>query len=156
LSDGVFGSNGCWKVTERPKSRAIPTIGDRVSLPAGDYTVTLDEQTWSLGSLYMGAGAKLKMALPTGTYDADKAIVTVSGGVAVEATAGLVLEKVAAFCAAHSRERVTLLSCGIDSTAALRNIANAVNATLPCGKVAVVNGTALVFKAPGGTIISIQ
>ena len=156
LSDGVFGSNGCWKVTERPKSRAIPTIGDRVSLPAGDYTVTLDEQTWSLGSLYMGAGAKLKMALPTGTYDADKAIVTVSGGVAVEATAGLVLEKVAAFCAAHSREKITLLSCGVDSTAVLRNIANAVNATLPCGKVAVVNGTELVFKAPGGTIISIR
>ena len=156
LSDGVFGSNGCWKVTERPKSRAIPTIGDRVSLPAGDYTVTLDEQTWSLGSLYMGAGAKLKMALPTGTYDANKAIVTVSGGVAVEATAGLVLENVEAFCAAHSREKITLLSCGVDSTAALRNIANAVNATLPCGKVAVVNGTALVFKAPGGTIISIR
>ena len=156
LSDGVFGSNGCWKVTGRPKSRAIPTIGDRVSLPAGDYTVTLDEQTWSLGSLYMGAGAKLKIALPTGALDADKAIVTVSGGVAVEATAGLVLENVAAFCAAHSREKVTLLSCGIDSTAALRNIANAVNATLPCGKVAVVGGTALVFKAPGGTVISIQ
>ena len=125
-------------------------------MPAGDYTVTLDEQTWSLGSLYMGAGAKLKMVLPTGAFDADKAIVTVSGGVAAEATAGLVLENVEAFCVAHSREKITLLSCGVDSTAALRNIANAVNATLPCGKVAVVGGTALVFKAPVGTVISIQ
>ena len=96
------------------------------------------------------------MALPTGAFDADKAIVTVSGGVAAEATAGLVLENVEAFCAAHSRERVTLLSCGVDSTDALRNIANAVNATLPCGKVAVMGGTALVFKSPGGTVISIR
>ena len=156
MSDGVFGSNGCWKVSERPKSRAIPTIGDRVSLPAGNYTVTLDEATWSLGSLSMGAGAKLKMALPTGAFDADKAIVAVSGGVAAEATAGLALENVAAFCAAHPKGRVTLLSCGIDSTAALRNIASAVNAVLPCGKVSVAGGTALVFKAPGGTIISIR
>ena len=156
LSDGVFGSNGCWKVTERPKSRAIPTIGDRVSLPAGNYAVTLDEATWTLGSLYMGAGAKLKMVLPTGAYDANKAIVAVSDGIAAEATAGLVLENVAAFCAAHPREKITLFSCGIDSTATLRNIADAVNATLPCGKVAVMGGTALVFKSPGGTVISIR
>ena len=59
-------------------------------------------------------------------------------------------------CAAHSKGRITLLSCGTDSTAALRNIANAVNATLPCGKVAVVGGTALMFKAPGGMVISMQ
>lgn len=158
LSDGTFGSNGCWRDCSGRKlgNRAIPTIGDVVSMPAGDYTVTLDEATWSLGALSIGAGAKLKMALPTGAFDADKAIVTVSGGVAAEATAGLVLENVEAFCAAHSRERVTLLSCGVDSTDALRNIANAVNATLPCGKVAVVGGTALVFKAPVGTVISIQ
>ena len=155
-SDGVFGSNGCWKVAGKKQSRAIPTIGDRVSLPAGDYTVTLDEQTWSLGSLSMGAGAKLKIALPTGAFDANKAIFTVSGGVAAESTAGLVLENVEAFCAAHSREKITLFSCGVDSAAALRNIANAVNATLPCGKLAVVGGTALVFKAPGGMIISIR
>ena len=158
LSDGTFGSNGCWRDCSGRKfgNRAIPTIGDVVSMPAGDYTVTLDEQTWSLGSLSIGAGAKLKMVLPTGAFDADKAIVTVSGGVAAEATAGLVLENVEAFCVAHSREKITLLSCGVDSTAALRNIANAVNATLPCGKVAVVGGTALVFKAPVGTVISIQ
>ena len=158
LSDGTFGSNGCWRDCSGRKlgNRAIPTIGDVVSMPAGDYTVTLDEATWSLGSLSIGAGAKLKMALPTGEYDANKAIVAVSGGFAAEATAGLVLENVEAFCTAHSREKITLLSCGVDSTAALRNIANAVNEVLPCGKVAVVGGTALVFKAPSGTVISIR
>ena len=157
LADGVFGSNGCWKVAGKKQSRAIPSIGDRVSLPAGDYTVTLDEANWALGSLSIGAGVKLKLpALPSGAYDSSKAILTLSGGIAADATAGLILENVEAFCAAHSAERITLISCGTDSKAALRNIANAVNEVLPCGKVAVVGGTALVFKAPSGTVISIQ
>ena len=157
LSDGAFGSNGCWKVSGRKwGNHGIPTIGDAAILPAGNYTVALDEATWSLGALSIGAGTKLKMALPTGAFDANKAVVAVSGGIAAEATAGLALENVEAFCATHSKGKITLLSCGADSTAALRNIANTVNATLPCGKVAVVDGTSLVFKAPVGTIISIQ
>ena len=157
-SDGVFGSNGCWKVAGRKISRSIPSIGDRVSLPAGDYTVTLDEATWALGSLSIGAGVQLKLpALPSGAYDSGKAILTLSGGIAADATAGLVLENAEAFCAAHScDERITLISCGKDSTAALRNLAASLNATLSVGKASVVGGTSLVFKAPAGLCIRIR
>lgn len=157
LSDGVFGSNGCWKVADKKQSRAIPSIGDRVSLPAGDYTVTLDEANWALGSLSIGASVKLKLpALPSGAYDSSKAILTLSGGIAADAMAGLELENAEAFCSAHSAERITLVSCGTDSTDALRNLAASVNATLSCGKVSVVDGTSLVFKAPSGLVISIR
>jgi hypothetical protein len=155
LAGGAFGSNGCWTVAGKRQSRAIPTIGDRVSLPAGDYTVTLDEATWALGSLSIGAGVKLKLpALPSGAYDSSKAILTLSGGIAADATAGLVLENAEAFCV-HNKQ-ITLLSCGADSTAALRNLAASVNATLSIGKVRVVDGTSLEFKAPTGLLISIQ
>ena len=156
LSDGVFGANGCWKVAERPRSRAIPTIGDRVALPAGNYTVTLDEQTWSLGSLSIGAGAKLALTLPSGTWDAAKPLVSISGGIATEATAELVLDNVAAFCASHGSWDFTLVKCGQDSTAALRNLADGLNATIPVGKVRVVDGTSLVYTSPKGFVLIVK
>lgn len=156
LSDGVFGSNGCWKVTDRPRSRAIPTIGDRVSLPVGNYTVTLDEQTWSLGSLSIGAGAKLALPLPSGIWDAAKPLVSISGGIAAEATAELVLDNVAAFCASHGSWDFTLVKCGQDSTAALRNLADGLNATIPVGKVRVVDGTSLVYTSPKGFVLIVK
>ena len=106
----------------------------------------------------IGAGVQLKLpALPSGAYDSSKAILTLSGGIAADATAGLVLENAEAFCAAHScDERITLISCGKDSTAALRNLAASLNATLSVGKASVVGGTSLVFRAPAGLVISIR
>ena len=156
LSDGVFGSNGCWSVTGRKRSRAIPTIGDRVSMPAGNYTVTLDEQTWSLGSLSMGAGAKLALALPSGAWDAAKPLVSISGGIAADSTAELVLDNAAAFCASHGSWNFTLVKCGQDSTAALRNLADGLNATLPVGKVRVVDGTSLMYTSPKGFVMIVK
>ena len=127
---------------------------------AGSYDLSLlPGGRWSGDGMSLsvnGAGAKLRLALPIGAFDANKAIVTVSGGIAADATAGLVIDDVEAFCVTHSRGRVTLLSCGTDSTAALRNLAARVNATpLPRGKLSVVGGTSLVFKAPVATLISV-
>ena len=152
----MFGSNGCWKVTDRPRSRAIPTIGDRVSLPAGNYTVTLDEQTWSLGSLSIGAGATLALTLPSSAWDAAKPLVSISGGIAADATAELVLNDVATFCASHGSWDFTLVKCGQDSTAALRNLADGLNATIPVGKVRVVDGTSLVYSSPKGFVMIVK
>lgn len=147
LSDGVFGSNGSWTVTDRPRSRVIPTIGDRVSLPAGDYTVTLDEATWSLGSLYIGAGATLKLPLPAGAYDANKALLSLSGGIAVDATGEIALDGVATFLANHSSWQITLISCETGHADTLRTLAAKFNATLPAGRVHVTDGSSLVFKS---------
>ncbi len=156
LSDGAFGSNGCWKVSGRKwGNRAIPTIGDAAILPAGNYTVTMDEATWSLGALSIGAGVKLKMILPAGAFDVNKAVVSVSGGIAAEATAGLVLENVEAFCSGR-RKQIKLISCGVDSSAVLQNLANGLNATYTCGKASVVGGTDLVFKTLAGTVLTLK
>ena len=147
LADGVFGSNGCWSVTGRKRSRAIPTISDRVSLPSGNYTVTLDEATWSLGSLSIGAGATLKLPLPAGTYDANKPLLTLSDGIAVDSEGTIALDGVAAFLANNSSWSIPLITCGTDSTATLQRLATNLNATLPDGRVRVENGTSLVFKS---------
>ncbi len=147
LSDGVFGSNGCWKVADKKQSRAIPSIGDRVSLPAGDYAVTLDEATWALGSLSIGAGAMLKLPLPTGAYDANKAILTLSDGIAVDDSAEIALEGVAAFLANHTSWEIPLVTCEAGSTDTLRTLAAKFNATLPAGRVHVTDGSSLVFKS---------
>lgn len=147
LASGAFGSNGCWKVAGRKQSRAIPTIGDRVSLPAGDYTVTLDEATWSLGSLSIGAGATLAIPLPSGAYDANKAILTISDGIAVDDSAEIELEGVAAFLANHTSWEIPLVTCEAGSTDTLRTLAAKFNATLPAGRVHVTDGNSLVFKS---------
>lgn len=147
LTDGVFGSNGCWKVAGRKSSRSIPTIGDRVSLPAGDYTVTLDDATWALGSLSIGAGAKLALTLPSGAWDAAKPLVSISGGIVADAGSELVLDNVATFCVSHGSWDFTLVKCGQDSTAALQRLAAGLYATLPGGIVRVEDGISLVFKS---------
>ena len=157
LSDGAFGSNGCWKVSGRKwGNRAIPTIGDAAILPAGNYTVTLDEQTWSLGALSMGAGAKLALTLPSGAWDAAKPLVSISGGIVAEAGSELVLNDIAAFCASHGSWDFTLVKCGQDSTAALSNLADGLNATLPVGKVRVVDGNSLRYTSPKGFVIIVK
>ena len=156
LTDGVFGSNGCWKVAGRKSSQSIPTIGDRVSLPAGDYTVTLDEATWSLGSLSIGAGATLKLPLPTGAYDANKAILSLSDGIAVDDSAEIALEGVAAFLANHTSWEIPLVTCEAGSTDTLRTLAAKFNAILPAGRVHVTDGNSLVFKSSDPFTLIIQ
>ncbi len=156
LSDGVFGSNGCWNVAGRKSSRSIPTIGDRVSLPAGNYTVTLDEQTWSLGSLSIGDGATLELPLPAGAYDANKALLAISGGISVNATGKIALDGVATFLANHPSWQITLLSCETGHADTLRTLAEKFNATLPVGRVRVVDGTSLVYSSPKGFVMIVK
>jgi hypothetical protein len=156
LADGVFGSNGCWTVAGRKSSRLIPTIGDRVSLPAGNYTVTLDEQTWSLGSLSIGDGATLKLPLPAGAYDANKALLALSGGISVNATGEIALDGVATFLANHPSWQITLLSCETGHADTLRTLAAKFNAALPVGRVRVVDGTSLVYSSPKGFVMIVK
>ena len=159
LTDGAFGSNGCWTVAGKKWGvRDIPTIGDMAILPAGDYTVTLDEATWSLRWLFIGAGAKLKLpALPADGFDANKAVVTVSSGVAADATAGLVIDA-SAFKYSNGGT-ITLIECARESTASLQNLADNLafvnTSDSRKGTVAVVGGTKLVYTAPqhGMTLI---
>ena len=162
LADGAFGSNGCWKVAGKKWGvRDIPTVGDTAILPAGDYTVTIDEATWSLGALSIGAGAKLRLALPTDAFDASKAIVTVSGGIAADATAGLVIVDANAFGKMYLKS-VTLIKCATASAESLQNLANNLvfvdTLDRRKGTATVVGGTKLVYAAPPppGTIISIK
>ena len=156
LADGVFGSNGCWKVAGRKSSQSIPTIGDRVSLPAGNYTVTLDEATWSLGSLSIGADATLAIPLPAGAYDENKALLALSGGLAVDATAEIALDGVATFLANHSSWQITLLSCEAGHANTLKTLATKFNAELPVGRVRVVDGTSLVYRSPKGFVMLVK
>ena len=150
LADGAFGSNGCWKVAGKKwGSRDIPTVGDTAILPAGDYTVTLDEATWSLRWLSIGAGAKLRLpALPA---DASNAVISVSSGVAADATAGLVISA-NAFGKKHPNGTVTLIECAKASAVALQNLADHLEFVDTIdrrkGSVAVVDGTKLVYTAP--------
>ncbi len=152
----MFGSNGCWNVAGRKSSRSIPTIGDRVSLPAGNYTVTLDEQTWSLGSLSIGDGATLELPLPAGAYDANKALLAISGGISVNATGKIALDGVATFLANHPSWQITLLSCETGHADTLRTLAEKFNATLPVGRVRVVDGTSLVYSSPKGFVMIVK
>ena len=66
------------------------------------------------------------------------------------------LDNAAAFCASHGSWDFTLVKCGQDSTAALRNLADRLNATLPVGKVRVVDGTSLVYTSPKGFVMIVK
>ncbi|MCR5750430.1 MAG: LamG domain-containing protein [Kiritimatiellae bacterium] len=156
LTDGVFGSNGCWNVAGVKRSRAIPTIGDRVSLPVGDYTVTLDESNWSLGSLSIGAGATLAIPMPAGAYDADKALLELSGGLDIDATGEIVLDGLSTFIANHSRWQITLLSCENGHADALNALAAKLSASLPLGRIRVVDGNSLVYRSPLGFVMLLR
>ena len=159
LAGGAFGSNGCWTVAGKKwGARDIPTVCDTAILPAGDYTVTLDEATWSLRGLSIGAGAKLKLQpLPADGFDANKAVVTVSSGVAADATAGLVIDA-SAFKYSNGGT-ITLIECARESTTSLQNLADNLafvnTSDSRKGTVAVAGGTKLVYTAPqhGVTLI---
>ena len=72
------------------------------------------------------------------------------------AAAGLELEA-RGFNKEHHDERFTLIECGSDSTAALQNLANSLNANVGRNCTAVEGGTRLVYTVPPrpGLIISV-
>lgn len=153
LVSGFFATNGNWKVVEDVNS--VPGASDAAVLPAGDYAVTLDDE-WALDSLSVGAGATLRIAVPeNGTY-ADGAVpLTLANGLAADAAAGLALDS-AVFDKAHPKECVTLIACGVDSSAALQTLADSLNAKLGRVRATVEDGTRLVYAAPppsGATVI---
>ena len=153
--DGLF-TNKTWTVWNQATAKA-PGASDVVALPAGDYTVTLDDET-VVESLSVGAGAALSLTVPA---DAGAVPLTVLGGVTADATAGLVLDA-GAFSRKHPEESITLIECEKDSAAALQALAdnlsfvNTGNARQ--GTVEVVDGTKLVYTAPHkpGTSIVIR
>jgi len=122
-------------------------------LPAGDYTVTLDDER-VLETLAIEDGATLKFSLP---QDVDVTPLTVVKGVEAAEGAGLELEA-NDFNKAHHRERVTLIECGTDSSAALQRLADSLNTQLGKVRTTVEDGKKLVYTAPpeGGTIISVR
>ena len=151
LASGAFGTNGNWKVVENTSS--VPGASDAAVLPAGDYTVTLDDER-VLETLAIEDGATLKIALPA---DVEVTPLTVVKGVEAAAGAGLELEA-KAFNKAHHRESVTLIECGTDSSAALQRLADSLNAKLRRVRATVEDGTKLIYTAPppGGVTLVVR
>ena len=112
-------------------------------------------------ALSVGAGAKVKMALPSGADATSMVPLTVFGEVAADATAGLVLDA-ASFSRKHPEESITLIECEKDSSAALAALADNLSFIntdhVRQGTVEVVDGTKLVYTAPHkpGTSIVIR
>ena len=136
-----------------------PGASDAVALPDGDYTVTLDETV--VESLSVGAGAKLKMLLPSGADATNAAMLTVVGGMTAASGAGLVLDA-QSFGKKHPEESITIVECANDSAAALQALADNLSFdntdSLHQGTVAVVDGKKLVYTAPvkAGVILIIR
>ena len=148
LTDGFFGTNGNWKVVENTNS--VPGASDAAVFPAGDYMVKLGDET-VVESLSVGAGAKLKMTLPSGADATNMVPLTVLGAVAAESSAGLVLDA-AAFGRKHPEKSITLIECESDSATALQaladNLAFVNTGRARQGTVAVADGKRLVYTAP--------
>ena len=138
-------TNRNWTVYGQASAKA-PGASDAVVLPAGDYTVTLDETV--VESLSVGAGAKLSLTVPA---DAGVVPLTVLGAVTAESGAGLVLDA-AAFSRKHPEESITLIECESDSATALQaladNLAFVNTGRARQGTVAVADGKRLVYTAP--------
>ena len=66
------------------------------------------------------------------------------------------LEGVAAFLANHTSWEIPLVTCEAGSTDTLRTLAAKFNATLPVGRVRVVDGTSLVYSSPKGFVILLK
>ena len=133
----------------------MPGASDAAVLPAGDYAATLNDE-WVLDSLSVGAGATLRIAVPVDGNGADGAVpLTLVNGLTADAAAGLALDS-AAFDWEHPRGRVTLIACGVDSSAALQTLADSLNASRRRNRATVEDGTRLVYAAPppsGVTVI---
>ena len=144
--DGLF-TNKTWTAWKQATAN-VPGASDAVVLPAGDYTVTLGDET-VVESLSVGAGAKLKMTLPFGADATNMVPLTVFGAVAADSGAGIVLDA-KAFGRKHAEQSITLIECEKDSTAALQALAANISFvnTDRHGTVAVVDGNKLVYTAP--------
>lgn len=154
-TSGDFVTPGDWRIPSNARvTRMVPGVGDTAVLPAGDYTVTIAEP-WLLGGLELGAGARLGLVLPAGGHDASKALLSVSGSVSVANGAELRVDLSAYKRDVHGSE-VSLISCGVDSSASLNLLASTLNATLVDGKVVVRNGTELVYHASSGMMIILR
>ena len=94
--------------------------------------------------------------MPAGAYDANKALLTLSGGIAVDATAEIALDGVAAFLSNHPSWQITLLTCEAGHAAMLKTLADKFNAALPVGRVRVVDGNSLVFSSPKGFVMLVK
>ena len=155
--DGFF-TNKNWTVYGQASAKA-PGASDAVVLPDGNYTVTLDETV--VESLSVGAGAKLKMLLPSGADATNAAMLTVVGGMTAASGAGLVLDA-QSFGKKHPEESITIVECANDSAAALQALADNLSFdntdSLHQGTVAVVDGKKLVYTAPvkAGVILIIR
>ncbi|MBR4611584.1 MAG: hypothetical protein IKO40_02605 [Kiritimatiellae bacterium] len=123
--------------------------------PAGDYTVTLDDET-VVEALSVGAGAKLEMTLPSDADATNAVMITAFGGVTANATAGLVLDA-QAFDMNHPEESITLVECELNSAAALSALAENISFTDDDrhGAVAVADGVRLVYTAPNKSAFTI-
>ena len=148
--DGLF-TNKNWTAWKQATAK-VPGASDAVTLPAGDYAVTLDDET-VIESLSVGAGANLKMVLPHGDDATNAAMLTVFGGMTAASDCGIVLDA-QAFGKKHADKSITLVECETDSAAALQamaaNISFVNTESARQGSVAVVDGRCLVYTAPQG------
>ena len=144
--DGLF-TNKTWTAWKQATAN-VPGASDAVVLPDGNYAVTLDDET-VVEALSVGAGAKLKMTLPSGADATSMVPLTVFGEVTAASGAGIVLDA-RAFGRKHAEEIITLIECEKDSTAALQALADNLSFvnTDRCGTVAVVDGKRLAYTAP--------
>ena len=146
-----FLTNRSWTVYGQATAK-VPGASDAVTLPAGDYAVTLNGDT-VVEALSVGAGAKLKMVLPHGDDATNAAMLTVFGGMTAASDCGIVLDA-QAFGKKHADKSITLVECETDSAAALQamaaNISFVNTESARQGSVAVVDGRCLVYTAPQG------
>ena len=156
--DGLF-TNKNWTAWKQAAAN-VPRASDAVVLPAGDYTVTLEGDT-VVEALSVGAGAKLKIALPFGADATNTVMLTVLGGVTAASGAGIVLDA-QSFDKKHHEEGITLVECEAESADALAafaaNISFADVGNERHGKIEVVDGRRLVYIASskGGMAIVVR
>jgi len=96
--------------------------------------------------------------VPVDGNGADGAVpLTLVNGLTADADAGLDLDS-SAFDWEHPRGRVTLIACGVDSSAALQTLADSLNASRRRNRATVEDGTRLVYTAPppSGSVVFIR
>ena len=146
--DGIF-TNANW-IAWKQATASVPGASDVVVLPDGDFTVALAGDT-VVESLSVGAGAKLKMVLPSGADATDAAMLTVLGGATAASGAGIVLDA-QSFARKHAEESISLVECETASEDALLALADNITFVNTDshrqGTVEVVDGKRLVYTAP--------
>ena len=151
---GLF-TNKNWTAWKQATAN-VPGATDAVVFPAGDYTVTLDDET-VVEALSIGAGAKLEMTLPSDANATNMVPLMVFGAVAADNGAGLVLDT-QTFDSTHKGESITLIECKLDSAAALSALADNISFADDDqhGTVAVADdGVRLVYTAPNKSAFTI-